>query len=135
MHLTAKPDLSKFAGIPFVDGGRSFDGCDCWGLTMLVFKEFGIEVPDYKIACDEVSRIDAEIGTQRVNWERCSPPYPTPCLVVMRFNTVTMCNHVGVYIGYGEFIHTARKTNSHISQIDNAAWARRIEGFYVPKNT
>lgn len=127
-------NLNKFIGIPFVDGGRELSGCDCWGLVMLVFKEFGIELPDYKIACEDKSRIDEEINNNRIYWDVVDRSNPTvPSLVVMRFNSVTLINHTGIYIGNNQFIHTAKRINSHVASIDSPAWNKRIEGFYVPK--
>ena len=125
---------NKFIGIPFVDGGRDFHGCDCWGLVLLLYKElWGIELPDYKVACDDKSRIDATITENKCYWSKLDDELIVPSLVVIRFNSITFCNHTGIYIGNREFIHTARKINSHITSIDSPAWSRRIEGFYVLK--
>ena len=129
--------MSKFIGIPFVDGGRDFNGCDCWGLSLLLFKELkGIDLPDYKISCDNMSKIDSKIAEQRQFWLKITLDElenNVPALVVMRFNSVTLCNHTGVYIGNSSFIHTSKRVNSHISSIYSPAWNRRIEGFYIPK--
>lgn len=36
-------DYSRFIGIPYVPGGESFAGCDCWGIVQLWYRnEFGI---------------------------------------------------------------------------------------------
>lgn len=40
--------VNKYIGIPFVDSGRTIDGCDCWGLVRLVLlEEAGIAVESY----------------------------------------------------------------------------------------
>ncbi|GMB00240.1 NlpC/P60 family protein [Pelosinus sp. IPA-1] len=124
--------IDKLIGKPFVNGGRGPDSYDCWGLVCEVFKMYGIELPDYKISCEDVSLIDGEINEQRNRWCRCEGEPPVPALVVMRFNQAVFCNHTGVYIGDGRFIHTAEKMGVHIDHIDSPAWRRKIEGLYVP---
>ncbi len=125
-------DLSDLVGKPFADGGRGPDAYDCWGLVCEVFKRYGIELPDYKISCEDASRIDNEIDSQRRQWRRCEGEIPAPSLVVIRFNEVVFCNHTGVYIGSGRFIHTREKIGGNIDRIDSPAWRRKIEGFYIP---
>ena len=40
-------DLTRYMRMPYTEGGRSFEGADCWGLVYLVFKhELDIELPD-----------------------------------------------------------------------------------------
>jgi len=123
-------------GVPFVDGGRDPRlGLDCWGLVLEVFRRFGIELPDYRIGCMEASRIDAAIDAGRKYWIRCnSADPPVPSLVVMRFNQPVLCNHTGVYLGAGRFIHTRQKIGVNIDRIDSPAWRKIIEGFYVPSS-
>lgn len=126
--------LHDLIGIPFVDGGRDPKiGLDCWGLAVEVFARFNIDLPDYKIGCQEASRIDATIGENRRFWRKCDPAAPpTPSLVVIRFNSPLYCNHTGVYIGNGRFMHTRQKIGANIDRIDSPAWRRMIEGFYIP---
>lgn len=40
--------LADYIGIPYVTGGRTREGADCWGLFALVWRErLGAEPPDY----------------------------------------------------------------------------------------
>lgn len=41
-------NIEKFVGIPWVEGGRTFLGADCFGIFLLYYKHIlNIEVPDY----------------------------------------------------------------------------------------
>ena len=121
-------------GLPFREGGRNkYEGFDCWGLVLEVFRRHGIELPDYKIGCMEASKIDNAIEENRPQWVKCDPnDPPVPSLVVIRFNQGQLCNHTGVYIGNGQFIHTRDRIGVNIDRVDNPAWRKRIEGFYIP---
>ncbi len=122
---------SDLLGKPFKDGGRGPDAYDCYGLAQEVFRRHGIELPDYRVSCEDASRIDATIEQEKPLWTELDIPV-VPCLVVLRFNS-RVYNHVGVYIGKGRFIHTAKKTGVRIDRINDAYWRNRIEGFYLPK--
>jgi cell wall-associated NlpC family hydrolase len=124
--------LNDLIGLPFIDGGRDpAVGLDCWGLSTEVFRRYGINLPDYKISCEDASRIHSEVAEQRAGWRRCEQEIPVPALVVIRFTVY--CDHTGVYIGQGRFIHTRKGLGVNIDRVDNPAWAKRIEGFYVPE--
>jgi len=118
-------------GKPFVDGGRGPDNFDCWGLAAEVYKRFGKDLPDYKICCEDASRINAEMETQRPRWKQIDDPI-IPCLVVMRAGS-NFANHVGVYIGEGKIIHTLSGISASIIRVDDPNWRKRIEGYYVPR--
>lgn len=106
-------------------------GFDCWGLACEVFRRHGITLPEYRISCEDASRIDAQVNADLHDWIQCSPPYPVPALVVMRFNSL-LCNHVGVHIGSGCMLHTAKRTGVRIERMDHFYWSRHIAGIYIP---
>lgn len=126
--------LNDLIGVPFLDGGRDpAIGLDCYGLVKEVFKRQGINLPEFHICCEDFTNIDKEIGKQRELWIRCDDKNPPiPSLVVMRFNQAVFCNHTGVYIGNGMFIHTRQKIGVNIEAVDSIIWKRKIEGYYVP---
>lgn len=131
-EITARP--FPLLGVPFVDGGRGPAGFDCWGLVLEVFRRCGIELPDYRICCADMTGIDAKVDEERGAWTRCDEAaLPVPALAVMRFNSPVLINHVGTYIGAGRFIHTAEKMGVNIDRVEHPYWRRHIEGFYVPR--
>ncbi len=124
--------FTDLLGKPFVNGGRGPEEYDCYGLATDIFHRFGIKLPDYRVSCEDASRINSTIDAEKTaRWKECEVPQ-VPSLVVMRFNS-HLYNHVGVYIGSGKFIHIARKTGVRIDRITDLYWRHRIEGYYVPK--
>ena len=128
-------DFSSVIGVKFVNGGRTLEeGFDCWGLTMYAWKHFfNIDLPDYKISCEDASAINDQINysTRKADfWKRIEQPQE-PCLIVMRFNS-EFCNHTGTYLGYGMFLHTSERIGVRQDSINHPYWKRHIEGFYVP---
>jgi cell wall-associated NlpC family hydrolase len=125
-------DVSKFIGIPFVNGGRDFNGCDCWGLVKLVYKEmYNIDLPDYKISCFAGREINDEIRKAMKVWKNLKEPQE-PCVVIMSIsNNPCFINHCGVYIGNGMFLHSILKQNSHLDRLDHPFWRNKIKGFYA----
>lgn len=117
-------------GKEFKNGGRGPEQYDCWGLAAEVFRRFGIDVPDYKISCEAKAEINGRIRTERPKWLRCTGDIPVPSLVVMMEHGI--CNHIGVYIGNGQFIHARERSGAAIERLDSLVWKRRIEGIYVP---
>lgn len=115
----------------FIDGGRGPFDFDCWGLVREIYSRYGIELPDYTIPCEDASRIGAEIDNNRACWIRCQGEPPTPALVVIRYGS-EWCNHTGVYIGNGRFIHIREKAGVNIDRVNAIGWRKKIEGFYIP---
>lgn len=126
------PSVAHLVGVPFVNGGRDpRTGLDCWGLARAAFALWGVDVGDYAIDCRASSRIDAEIDTQRPGWVRLGRP-EAPCLVVMRtdMDRPDACNHTGVVVRPGWFLHTLEKHGAYLERLAHPFWSKRIEGFY-----
>lgn len=117
-----------------MDRGREITGCDCWGLVKIWFtNEMGMDLPDF-----DVSAIDRDLVAHTIDSERhtehWSAVYPPDNGDVVAMSTNMhhpgMVNHVGVYIGNGQILHTTEKTGSMIVRSNNVIWARRIVGYY-----
>jgi peptidoglycan DL-endopeptidase CwlO len=80
---------SRLVGTPYRSGGSTPDGFDCSGLVFYVYRELGVSLP----------RTAAE---QRAALERVPATALAPGDLVF-FSTPA--DHVGIYLGGGEFVH------------------------------
>ena len=80
---------SQMVGIPYRYGGNAPDGFDCSGLVWYVYRELGLRVPRTAAA-------------QRLAAAPVSGDALKPGDLVFFY---TPADHVGVYLGGGEFVH------------------------------
>lgn len=118
---------SDLIGKPFRDGAMGPDAWSCWGVAVELFRRYGVELPDYLAECVTVA---AGVGEKRKQWVRCSGEIPVPALIV--FTTAGICDHLGVYLGNGWFIHAHESSGVQKCRTDHPFWKKRIEGYYVP---
>ncbi len=86
----------KFLGVKYVWGGNSSKGVDCSGFTKLVYGSNGIDLN--RVAADQASQ-----GT-KINASNLKPGD----LVFFDTNGgKNYINHVGIYLGDGQFIHAS----------------------------
>lgn len=125
--------LDRYVGLPFVDKGRSEDGCDCYGLLWLVIlRELGVELPRYDdryVTGADRREIDALIADELAFWESI------PAGDEQTFDAVLMrdagCDsHVGIVVGGGLMLHVAITHAARIERYRSPMWRRRIVGFY-----
>ena len=99
---------ASYMGIPYVWGGdKPSTGMDCSGFTRYVFKQHGVMLPHY-------SGYQAQLGI------------PVALADIQPGDLLAFffpVHHVGIYIGDGQFIHTAG-TYVRIAQLSN--WTSRL---------
>jgi cell wall-associated NlpC family hydrolase len=87
-HPEAATIALRYLGVPYVWGGASPSGFDCSGLVMYVYAQIGISLPHFAAAQfaegTPVARSDLQPGD------------------LVFFDGL---NHVGIYIGDGQFVH------------------------------
>lgn len=124
-------NYSEYVGIPFVDAGRTKDGCDCWGLVRLVLQEqFCKTLPafdDYERATHDVSERIVETGRLELPIVKIDDPQEGD-IALYRLNDGRW--HVALYIGNGEILHTNRGTDSVIEKTDCPRLYKKLEGYY-----
>ena len=97
-------DFSRYLGIPWVAGGRGFDGADCWGLVWLFYaEELGIRLDRYDDARGAGPRAAAVlIGTGSSAWHQVENPRPGDVAVLMRAGCAS---HVGIVAPRRHLLH------------------------------
>jgi len=124
---------AAYIGIPYLYGGSSREGADCWGLVRLVQREvFGREIDDYPHGGGTLAKLSAEVQDAKplVPVDKTGDPKPGDLVLLRIFGFPT---HVGVVVGDGAMLHTLGKHAAVLEQYDGLRWSERIEGFYRVK--
>ncbi len=108
--------LRRFLGVPYMWGGASPYGMDCSGLVQNIYREQGILLP-------RVSRQQFQIGQP-------IPPNLLQFGDLIFFNKYGYgyANHVGIYIGDGQFIHASASKGVIISRLNKLYFRARFIG-------
>ncbi len=112
---------ARFAGSRYVYGGASPGGFDCSGLTMYVYRQFGVSLP-HSAAAQFSSRYGAIVG---------SMGNLAPGDLIFFANTAGErgISHVGLYIGGGRMINAMTPAYGvQVSNIYDSYWASHYYG-------
>lgn len=127
--------LNDYVGIPFADGGRGREGCDCWGLYRLVIQDLtGVSLPDFGIDyadTDDRQGINGAVirETSSEVWQAVVPEQARlgDCVT---FKLAGLASHVGCVIRPGVMLHVQRGINAVIEPYTSLSWRKRILGIY-----
>jgi cell wall-associated NlpC family hydrolase len=124
-------EVNRFIGIPYIDKGRTFAGCDCWGLVDLFYREqLSIQLPDYTAVyagAADVSGNEVLLMVGRSAWK----PVDEPAIGdLFLFRILGYACHVGIALGDGDFLHVLRGRNSTAEPLDSFTWRNAKEGAY-----
>ncbi|PHY12818.1 hypothetical protein CSW58_09970 [Caulobacter sp. B11] len=135
--------VTRYLPIPFLERGRSFRGCDCRGLALLILEhQCGIVVPE---PADLYATTDRRAGDQMAalvraeaaRWREVQGDYPIFSLLL--FEVGGLPTHVALSLGGRRFIHTQKGCGVRVSDLDQAEvgegrWGARVRGAYVYDN-
>lgn len=126
----------KALRVPFVEGGRTYDGWDCWGLVRCAQQDvFGIELPSYADEYGSTNRRD-ELRTvvdahKADHWQRFDTAQKGDIAIVEMMGRPC---HVGLMLDGKHMIHCEQKRGTCVERIDRAPWRGdgydKVEGFY-----
>ncbi|MDR2768542.1 MAG: C40 family peptidase [Treponema sp.] len=127
------PWVKEYVGIPFLSGGRTREGADCYGLIRMVLTEkLNKKLP---LLSGDYSDADNLKETERVMKARrpvfAGREVETPAagdVCVIRFCGRPV--HLGIYSGGGYLLHTLRQTGSVLQKTDDPLLSGRVEGWY-----
>ena len=124
-------DTNKYLSIPFLEFGRDFYGCDCYGLVRLIYKnEFEIDIPEFcGIGHKEYLKISDKIDQCKCtsDWKSVNSPRLGDVVLLKNKGVAT---HVGLLVSADKFIHMSENIGCSIDGIAGSRWNSRIEGFY-----
>ncbi len=129
---------AQYIGIPYALGGRSMDGCDCWGLCVLVIADQFEKNPprcegwvwDAKTRGD----IRRSVGDfmDRVASTLFDPVEPgkeeAGDVILLRISGSPL--HVGIVAAPGVMLHSAEGADSALERYDGTFWKKRVMGLY-----
>ena len=126
-------DVLPYLLVPFVDRGRNWDGCDCWGMVRLIARyEYGLDYPalDGRYATsDDGGAVGALIEAERDNWQ------PIEHGTERGGDFVTLAvrgseAHVGTVLEPGLMLQTIKTTGPVVASYKRNPWRKRVREFY-----
>lgn len=121
----------RYIGIPFVDNGRSFAGCDCGGLAWLVFKrELGNDLPCFDIAYSAYDSRSAGVILRRSLNRFFVESEPGP-LVLAVFGRRFTDYHVGVFVDRERILHCKDGEHAKVEYLDAMVCRADYRGAYA----
>ena len=123
--------LDDYIGIPYCKNGNTREGCDCWRLIVMVYKErLNIDLPAFSGIYDDGSpaslkRISQLIKETKRAWPEVKNPAPYDVILLR-----TSGYHVGLVTGRRTMLHISEGINSTIEEFTSLQWKDKVEGFY-----
>jgi len=130
----------RYIGIPFTDQGFDHDGCHCWGLVHLVYREqLGIALPRYgelsAVELLEAARYFRAAGAGAdPRWTTVDSPQPFDVVLMTAMTAgaqpLRVPGHVGVMIDDHRLLHVWRATDAVVMPRDHPRIRHHILSFH-----
>lgn len=124
----------RFVGTPYQEFGRSPEGCDCWGLACVIYREeLGISLPDYLgdyASAEERGEIAALIQGATVSPLWVPVEGPAMAFDIAVFRRGRMSSHLGIVVRHGIMIHIEAEDCAKIADYRTGRWIHRFNGHF-----
>ncbi len=122
--------ISDYIKIPYKYNGRDFNGVDCYGLIVLYYKtELGITLLDYSgITSGYTDVVNSNLLIDNAYQEFVLVQTPRIHDVILIKKGSETPNHIGIYLGNGQFLHALESCGIIKSKL--STWKKAITGIY-----
>jgi cell wall-associated NlpC family hydrolase len=134
MHWSA-----RYVGIPWLPGGRTRDGCDCWGLVTQVYADVaGVALDPLNglyVTAEEREDIARIVDGQCAHGPWVKVDAGDECdLDVLLFRCFGLQSHVGVVCGRGLMLHATAGKESSVERWTDGRWIERLMSVWRHKS-
>jgi len=123
----------RFVGLPYAEFGRTRDGCDCWGLACVIYREeLGVSLPEYLgyASTEEHGELAAIIAGATTSPLWVPVDGNAIAFDVAVFRRGRLDTHVGIVVHHGLMIHVSRDDCAKIESYRGGVWGHRHTGTY-----
>lgn len=122
--------FERYLDIPFKSQGRDHDGCDCWGLVCLIYREQrGIELTAFADTPASALRDVAKlIDGNKGEWLKVDRPRPLDVVLMRAISRETsrLVAHVGIVIDGRRVLHINEGRGCRAEKLNRPEIAGRI---------
>ena len=125
-------NFDRYVGLPWVQGGRDFDGCDCWGLVCLFWRhERGIVLPTFAYASTQAGEVAGVVARAMPSFApvESGAALPGDIAVIRRGGEPS---HVGILAPRQRLLHVESAAAPSVLEPITAGLSRRVEGIFRP---
>lgn len=120
-------NLNPFIGIPYLNRGSSYAGCDCWGLVWLFHADIlGNLLPRYEGYGDATKpEISSYISDRWNSWQQVRlEDIQIGDIIALNLNGLPV--HCAVYVGRGKMLHILDGRMSCTETVVSGFWKNSI---------
>ena len=123
-------DLARYQTVPYVDGGRSRDGADCYGIGWLYNMDRGVALPRFGAITSAATRPFLKaVAEGRSTWREIGQGDEVPGdAVLLRRHLSALPLHLGWVVDDGRVMSTTRATGVTFTELGDLT--ERLCGIY-----